>query len=150
MAILDWVKDKLGIGKINLQQPMKKGATYRLIFKYWGNLSPERADKITNNLTTRLEKDLKVTKVVFDKPEQGKLIVEGIALHDPIPFLLIGGLVGGIALLFGLRLALQEVYKVLNIFTPNKIILLCLLIGVPLLIFTGRINVKGLKVKGVK
>ena len=150
MALLDWIKNKLGVGQIKFTEPMVKGDKYRLVFKHYGGLTIDKQEKIINSLKSRLANDLSITKIAFDVPAPNKVTVEGIALHDPIPFLIIGGLIGGIALLFGIRLALESVYKVMNVFSPNKIILLCVCLGVPYLILTGKIHLKGLNVKGRK
>lgn len=150
MALLDWVKNKLGISQIKFTEPMVKGDKYRLVFKHYGGLTADKEEKIISSLKSRLANDLRITKIAFNIPEANKVTVEGIALHDPIPFLIIGGLIGGIALLFGIRLALESVYKVLNVFSPNKIILLCVCLGVPYLILTKKIHLKGLNVKGRK
>lgn len=139
-----------GLNKIKITEPMKKGEAYRLIFKCSGNLSPARIKKATGYIRTKLKSHLTITKIAWNEPEYKKMTVEGIALHDPIPFLIIGGVVGGVALLVGIRLALESVYRVLNVFSPNKILLLCALVGIPYLIFSGRLPVKGLKVKGLK
>jgi len=139
-----------GLSTKKFTEQMKKGEQYRLIFKCSGTLSEARIKKATEYIRTKMKEHLKITKIAWNEPEYKKLTVEGIALHDPIPFLLIGGLVGGVALLVGIRLALESVFKVLNVFSPNKILLLCALIGIPYLIFSGRLPVKGLKVKGLK
>lgn len=145
--IKKWIENKLGLGTKTFTEQMRKGDKYRLVFKYYGELTEARIKKATDGIIDKLKGDLEVTKIVFNEPKVGKVTVEGIALHDPIPFLLIGGLIGGIALLFGLRLALESVYKIMNLFTPNKILLLCVLLGVPYLVFTGKIKLKGLKLK---
>ena len=139
-----------GLNKIKIKEPMKKGEAYRLIFKCSGTLSPARIKKATEWIRAKMKSHLSITKIAWNEPEYKKLTIEGIARHDPIPFLIIGGVVGGVALLVGIRLALESVYKVLNVFSPNKILLLCALVGIPYLIFSGRIGVKGLKVKGLK
>jgi len=139
-----------GLSTKKFTEQMRKGETYRLVFKYWGELTETKQKNITEKLKEKLANDLRITRIAFNEPKFGRLTVEGVAMHDPIPFLLIGGLVCGIAILWGVRLALESVYKVMGVFTPNKIVLLCLLLGIPYLIFSGRLSVKGLKVKGVK
>ena len=139
-----------GFGKIKITDPMEKGEKYHLIFEYHGDLTQTKIDKIIEKVKSQLSPHLDISRIAFDEPELKKVTVEGIAKHDPIPFLLIGGLIGGIAILWGIRLTLESVLKVFSIFTPNKIVLLCLLLGIPYLIFSGRISIKGLKVKGLK
>jgi len=139
-----------GFGKIKITDPMKKGEKYLLIFKYYGDLTQTKIDKIIEKVKSQLSPHLDITRIAFDEPRQKKVSVEGIAKHDPIPFILIGGLIGGVAILWGIRLALESVQSIFSIFTPNKVVLLCLLLGVPYLIFSGRLSVKGLKVKGLK
>ncbi len=145
-----FLKKIFGTIKINFKEQMRKGEKYRLIFKCSGKLTPERMKKVSDNIKSKLAKDLRITKIAFNEPEFKKLTVEGYALHDPLPLLLIGGLISGIAVLWGIKVALESVHKVMNVFTPNKVLVLCLLLGVPYLIFSGRLAVKGLRVKGLK
>lgn len=145
-----FLKNLFGTVKINFKEQMRKGEKYRLIFKCSGKLTPDRMKKVSDNIKAKLKKDLRITRIAFNKPEFKKLTVEGYALHDPLPLLLIGGLISGIAVLWGIRVALESVHKVMSVFTPNKILVLCLLLGVPYLIFSGRVAVKGLRVKGLK
>jgi len=139
-----------GLVKVNPKEPMRKGEKYRFVFKYSGELTETKAKEIVANVQERLKEHLKITRITFNDPEIKKVSVEGIAQHDPIPFLLIGGLILGIACLWGVRLALESVYRVVGVFTPNKILLLIILLGVPYLFFSGRLQIKGLRIKGVR
>lgn len=145
-----FLKNLFGTVKISFKEQMRKGEKYRLIFKCSGKLTPDRMKKVSDKIKEKLKKDLRITRIAFNEPEFKKLTVEGYALHDPLPLLLIGGLISGIAVLWGIRVALESVHKVMNVFTPNKVLVLCLLLGVPYLIFSGRLAVKGLRVKGLK
>lgn len=145
-----FLKKMFGTIKINFKEQMRKGEKYRLIFKYSGKLTPDRMKKVSDNVKARLKKDLRITRIAFNEPEFKKLTVEGYALHDPLPLLLIGGLISGIAILWGIKVVMESVHKVMSVFTPNKVLLLCLLLIPPYLIFSGRIAVKGLRIKGLK
>jgi len=141
-----------GLVKLNPKEPLKKGEKYRLVFKYGGELTQSKIKEIVANVQERLKEHLRITKITFNEPEINKLTIEGIGQHDHpvVPFLLIGGLILGVACLWGIRLALESVYKVVGVFTPNKILLLIILLGVPYLFFSGRLQIKGLRIKGVK